>query len=160
MSKKSFAAGMLFGAAIAAAEVINNNNHDYDYGYVVPTPTPQPQHQYYQGGRPVQRGCYSNAVPLYKIHQETLDVIDDIRDVCDDSTHSVGRELAYQIHNGCESGWKSRHYTCTHLARRELRDVARLAGVYSIHPHDGDSAYRRLYSELMHFINTRCEIIW
>ena len=154
MSKKSFAAGMLFGAAVAVDAIINR--HDYDYA--PPTPTPQPQ-QYYRGGQPTQRGCYRNAVPLYKVHRETLDVLDDISDVCDDASHSIGRELSYQIHNGCESGWK-KHYACSHLARREFRDLARLAGVYGVHPHDGDDAYRRLYRGIMNFIDTKCEIIW
>jgi len=151
----------LFGVAVGA-EIVKDavKETSNDRIYVVPE---SPQPQYHQGGRPVYRGTYSTTTPpvqqRYVIHQETLDVLDDMKHVCNFKAHSVGREIAYQIHEGCESGWHG-YYPCSCLARRELRDLARLVGVYGVHPHDGDAAYRRLYSRIMDFINTRCEIIW
>lgn len=149
----------LFGVAVGV-EIVKDavKEASNDKIYVVPSPSPQPQYQ--QGGRPVQRGTYSNSTQLrYQIHQETIDTLDEMKYACDFKAHSIGREIAYQIHDGCESGWHG-YYPCTSLARSELGWLARKAGVYSIYPHDGDAAYLRLYSRIMDFINTRCDIIW
>jgi len=161
MSKKSFIAGALFGAAVGVSEIIKDSVRETssDRIYIIPQQPQQQYPQYQQGGRPVQRGTYRNSVPLYKVHRETLDVLDGIRDVCDDASHSIGRELAYQIHRGYESGYKD-HYDCSRLARREFAEMARLAGVYNVRPHDGDAAYRRLYWGITRFINTNCEIVY
>jgi hypothetical protein len=156
----------LFGVAVGKEIVkdIVKEAASSDRVYIVPTtpqPQPQPQPQYHQGGRPVQRGYYSTTAPQqrYVIHQETIDVINDMEHACDFKAHSVGREIAYQIHEGSVSGWHGT-YPCSSLARRELTGLARFAGVYFVYPHDGDTAYRRLYSRIMDFINTRCDIIW
>ena len=151
----------LFGLAVGV-EVVKDavKETSNDRIYIVPT-TPQPQPQYHRGGRPVQRGCYSTTAPQqrYVIHQETIDVINDMEHACNFKAHSVGREIAYQIHEGSVSGWHGT-YPCSSLARRELTGLAKLVGVYSVYPHDGDTAYRRLYSSINDFINTRCDIIW
>jgi len=150
----------LFGAAVGA-EIVKDAVREASSDRIYVVPSPQPQYQ--QGGRPTQRGYYSTAPQprrhVIHIHQETLDVLDDMKHACNFKAHSVGREIAYQIHNGCESGWHG-CYPCSSLARRELARLASEADVYDVMPHDGDAAYLRLYRGILAVISTSCEIIW